>query len=164
MEIENDISAKADALWADELLSQQYTSNYFLDETQITLISTYDVDGNSIFLRDSPNVSYELEKWQSDKEKHTEIWNMFAMIIPKSIRADIVEFSIYTDGSEGELAGVERNSIDSSKWTLLVDVIDAYPNGNLDKNELSYSLVHEYGHILTASASQMMHEECWQYP
>ena len=50
---------------------------------------------------------------------------------------------------------VERDQQDPSKWILSIDIIDVYPSGNFDGKEITYSLIHEFGHILTAGASQV---------
>ncbi|MCK4268082.1 MAG: hypothetical protein KAX16_04560, partial [Actinomycetia bacterium] len=50
---------------------------------------------------------------------------------------------------------VERESNDPDQWTLSVDIVDAYKDGELNKKDLVFSLVHELGHILTLGPDQI---------
>jgi hypothetical protein len=55
-----------------------------------------------------------------------------------------------SDGRSNILAGVSRTVGNPAKWGLRVDVIDAG-----DPYQLTYTLVHEFGHLLTLNPSQV---------
>jgi hypothetical protein len=66
----------------------------------------------------------------------------------------VTEFAILSDGSNHVLAGVSPTYSNPRHWTLKVDVVDA---GN--PYSLYYSLLHEYGHLLTLNASEVPPDE-----
>jgi len=155
IEIEQQILADADSIWDSAMESEQYQIQPADEESYVTLITTYDVNGNEIVLNKKHDVSDDLIDWQENIEKHNEIWELFTSLIPKQSRSDVSAFTIYTDGRDGEMAAVERDQQDPSKWILSIDIIDVYPSGNFDEKEITYSLIHEFGHILTAGALQV---------
>ena len=126
----------------------------FDTEEETTLI-TYKVVGDSIQEPSSGSVSEDLKNLQEDTSKHNEIWTLFATIIPSQFREDIVKFEISTDGKEGALAGVYQDEGDLRDWVLVIDIVDAYDGDSLVKDDLIFSLVHEYGHVLTLNSSQV---------
>jgi len=92
--------------------------------------------------------------WQQDKEKHPEIWNIFTKLIPENQR-NVSVFYITTDGVNGISGGVERDIDDISKWHLFYDISDAYPIEFIDENEIIYTTIHEFGHIITSGPDQI---------
>ena len=59
-------------------------------------ISLYQIRGDKIILHTEYIVSENLKSIQLNKEKHKEIWNLFAKIIPKDKRNKITQFLIYS--------------------------------------------------------------------
>ena len=55
-----------------------------------------------------------------------------------------------SDGQSQILAGVSRTLDDPTDWELFVDVIDGS-----NRYSLTYSLMHEFGHLLTLNSSQV---------
>lgn len=92
----------------------------------------------------------DVESELDARTTHEQIWNYFASLIPVSERGFLVEFSVMSDGASNILAGVRRTNEDPNTWMLRVDVLDAR-----DQHELTYTLMHEYGHLLTLESSQV---------
>ncbi len=81
---------------------------------------------------------------------HRRVWNYFAALIPPDQRAMLTEFSIVSDGADNTLAAVVQTDDDATRWRLEVDGADAD-----DYYYLSFTLVHEFAHLLTLNASQV---------
>ncbi|MDH3313929.1 MAG: hypothetical protein OEM28_12425 [Nitrosopumilus sp.] len=114
----------------------------------------YNVSQNTITLNKLPQLPFNLLHWQQDKEKHHEIWNIFTKLIPENQR-NVSIFYITTDGIDGISGGVERDADDISKWHLFYDILDAYPIEFIDENEIIYTTIHEFGHIVTSGPDQI---------
>ena len=118
-----------------------------LDE-EYTLV-VYEVDGNRISSPDFEDVADDLRVYQEDEQKHFAIWAYFAGIIPPENRENVTQYVITTDGLGGSLAAVAQSSDDPFEWALEVDIVDT---SNIQ--ELTFTLIHEYGHLLTLNAEQ----------
>jgi hypothetical protein len=114
----------------------------------------YNVSQNTITLNKLPQLPFNLLHWQQDKEKHHEIWNIFTKLIPENQR-NVSVFYITTDGVDGISGGVERDVDDISKWYLFYDISDAYPIEFIDDNEIIYTTIHEFGHIVSSGSYQI---------
>ncbi|HSH01550.1 MAG TPA: hypothetical protein VLL52_03455, partial [Anaerolineae bacterium] len=78
-------------------------------------------------------------------------------------RAVFVKFVIFTDGPEEIMAAVEPvEEGDLSRWVLAVDIEDI-----ADVDDLNYTLIHEYAHVMTLDDSQVASgvtsESCDEY-
>ena len=99
--------------------------------------------------------------------EHQEIWDYFSAMIPYEYRENLVEFIIFTGGSDGTLAMVdsylyydENETPIRDEWALNVDIEDAFIDGELyadssDTYGLTYTLIHEFGHLLTLTIEQV---------
>ncbi|MCH9657611.1 hypothetical protein K0U27_02765 [archaeon] len=114
----------------------------------------YDVFGSDIILDDLPQLPSDLLHLQQNVEKHQKIWDVFVRLIPESTR-NVSMFYLTTDGEGGIGGGVERDVTDPSMWHLFYDILDAYPAETMDDNEITYTTIHEYGHILTSGTDQI---------
>jgi len=117
-------------------------------------IAFYNVSQNTITLNKLPQLPFNLLHWQQDKEKHREIWNIFTKLIPENQR-NVSVFYITTDGVDGISGGIERDADDISKWHLFYDISDAYPIEFIDDNEIIYTTIHEFGHIVSSGPDQI---------
>lgn len=100
----------------------------------------------------NPDVdTQDLKKLQMSRNDHDRIWKYFRAIIPLEQRSFLTEFIIITDGNRNLLAAVSQTEEAPDKWALLVDIADT-------KNayELTYTLIHEYGHLLTLGPDQVV--------
>lgn len=122
----------------------------FKEENTVLTLVTYEVDGNKITGPHNEPVPSELKEEQRNRKMHEAIWNYFASIIPSGERTQISEFSIFTDGRGGHLAAVGQTFSDPEAWMLEVDILDSE-----SYYDLTYTLLHEQGHLLTLNAEQV---------
>jgi hypothetical protein len=121
-----------------------------LKEEKGILLVTYEVKGDRISGPQIQPVPDNLKDKQKDRATHESIWNYFASIIPPEERSQVAEFSIFTDGNSRHLAAVRQTFSDPKQWMLQVDILDAESYYGL-----TYTLIHEQGHLLTLSAEQV---------
>ena len=118
-------------------------------QSEFTLV-TYTVSGNAItdpvYVRP---ISIDLKPYQEDTASQEKIWQFVIDIIPADQRTLITRFVIFTDGVSNSLGAVEQTD-DPHNWMLEMDIEDA-------KNfpDLSTTLIHELGHLLTLNDSQV---------
>jgi len=120
-------------------------------DEEVDYLVDYDVNGDQI---ESPlvfSVRDDLEDEQGDRATHEKIWQYFTRLIPAEYRGFVSGFSIFTDGEKNYLAAVNQSESDPEQWVLNVDIADSY-----EKTNLTYTLLHEYGHLLTLNAEQVV--------
>lgn len=133
------------AVGEDQVLSRKS----FAEEDDVYLV-TYEVRGDEISRPHFESIPSDLEDEQNDRTTHEFIWNYFAAIVPPQERERVSEFSIFTDGRRNHLAAVGQTYYDPLEWTLYVDILDS---GNY--YDLTYTLIHEQGHLLTLNSEQV---------
>src|SRR5687768_9178983 len=138
-----------DTVTAKVDLSGKESDHTFKEEGGISLI-TYDVAQDEISDPHIESVPDELEDERDDRAAHEAIWNYYASIIPPAERELLTEFSIFTDGRGNHLAAVSPTFPDPEQWSLHVDILDAE-----SYYDLTYTLLHEQGHLLTLNAEQV---------
>jgi hypothetical protein len=117
----------------------------------VTLV-TYTITGDQIKNPvEGRNVSSDLKVYQKDRPTQQRIWNYFAAIIPPDQRKFLDAFIVFTDGKENILAFVAQSDTSPDEWVLSVDILDA-----TNPKDLTYTLIHEYGHLLTLNPSQVI--------
>lgn len=100
----------------------------------------------------NPDVeSQDLKKLQMSRNEHNRIWEYFRAIIPLEQRSFLTEFIIITDGNRNLLAAVSQTEDAPDKWALLVDIADTK-----NAHELTYTMIHEFGHLLTLGPEQVV--------
>lgn len=135
-------------------------SDQNLKEGKGTVLVTYEVAGDNIRDPHIQPVPNDLKDKQKDQATHESIWNYFASIIPPEERAQISEFSIFTDGKGKHLAAVGQTPSDPQQWELQVDIQDAK-----SYYDLTYTLIHEQGHLLTLNSEQVPPSDAvFKYP
>ncbi|WLR42523.1 hypothetical protein LC087_17820 [Bacillus carboniphilus] len=90
-------------------------------------------------------------------EGNEELWRLFTQVIPMNQRQMIGEFGVFTDGIGTTLAYVEPLDKDPIQWTLRIDPADttSFP-------DFIYTIVHEFGHLLTLKNSEIpIHEDSY---
>ena len=120
------------------------------DEDNTTYIITYLVSGNEINDPSFESVPADLQDEQDDTAAHQKLWEYFMNLIPLEGRQDLAEFSVMTDGQENVLAAVAQTYNDPALWGLEVDIADSQ-----EYDYLSYTLVHEFAHLLTLGPDQV---------
>lgn len=119
------------------------------DEEPITLV-TYLISGDEISDPQFEDVSADLQDEQEDETTHAQVWQYFSALIPAADRHALVEYAIMTDGKDNTLAAVSQTQNSADEWSLQVDIADT-----ANYYDLTYTLVHEYGHLLTLGPEQV---------
>ena len=120
------------------------------EEPEQLYLVTYSVSGDQISDPYFEDVSPDLTSFQEDEVSHREIWDYFVSLIPSNERQSLAEYSIVTDGEGNVLAAVAQTYYDPALWGLEVDIRDSD-----DKLNLTYTLIHEYAHLLTLGPDQV---------
>ncbi|HZG77722.1 MAG TPA: stalk domain-containing protein [Paenibacillus sp.] len=123
-----------------------------------THLATYDIRGASLTNRQVEKVDAELAQLRDDEETQLELWNLFRSIIPAEARGDVAQFGFFTDGVDGTLAYVVQLEEDPTRWSVNVDLQDAY-----DLPMLAATLVHEYAHVASLNERQLSLDFIDQY-
>lgn len=120
-------------------------------EAESTILVTYTVDGDELLYPEiNPDVPSRWQNLQENTEAHHNLWRYYTTLIPASERTYLNEFIVYTDGKDEELAAVSQSLTGPARWDLMVDITDAeHPQ------DLTFTLVHEFGHLLTLNADQV---------
>ncbi|HEU0291662.1 MAG TPA: hypothetical protein VFR47_02950 [Anaerolineales bacterium] len=124
--------------------------NEAVSEEEITYVVHYTVVGDQLKTPLFFEVGDALEDEQEDRVTHEAIWTLFTHLIPAKQREVLNGFAIFTDGKENYLAAVNQADRNPYKWELNVDIADSTV-----KTELAYTLLHEYGHLLTLTGEQV---------
>jgi hypothetical protein len=128
------------------------TTRRSLDAKGIYVLVAYTIDGDQIRDPiDERGLSESLTDYQKDRQTQQRIWDYFAAIIPPEQRTFLDAFIIFTDGKENLLASVSQSRNSADEWVLGVDIVDA-----TNPKDLTFTLVHEYGHLLTLNPSQVV--------
>ena len=117
------------------------------EEGEITL---YRVQGESIVKITDYNVTGQDLNYQQDTQKHQELWDLVKKVMPASYRTKMSEFLIYNGDVSGSAGFVFETASDLSKWRMGIAI-----NYADDQQELTYTVIHEFGHILTLNNDQV---------
>lgn len=127
------------------------TRKYFVANDEYTLV-TYDVAGDELENPvDESGLPKNIRDYQNDSATQERIWKYFAAIIPPENRKYLKAYVVFTDGKDNLLASVAQSSRSPNDWALSVDIMDAF-----NPQDLTFTLVHEYGHLLTLNPSQVV--------
>ena len=130
--------------------NEEDIENESAEETEPEYLVTYTVSGDLISNPAYENVSADLIKYQEDEASHRKIWEYFTTLIPSKERRLLIEYSIVTDGEGNMLAAVGQSQYDPALWVLEMDIRDSS-----DIDNLIYTLIHEYAHLLTLGPQQV---------
>lgn len=122
--------------------------NYVEPDSHILV--TYSVSGDEIVSPVIAPIPSELKDEQQNSASQKEAWQMFTTLIPAQDRQMVAQYLIFTDGSEETLAAVDQLPNDPTRWIVEVDIADLE-----NKDELLFTLIHEYAHLLTLNAAQV---------
>jgi hypothetical protein len=125
------------------------TESFQLPDEERRLV-TYSIQGNELGNPLFESVPTDLSDEQADVPSHQAIWSYFARIIPQDDRGFVTEFSVLTDGKDNLLAAVAQSQNNPAHWRLEVDIADAQ-----DYEGLTFTLIHEFGHLLTLNEKQV---------
>jgi hypothetical protein len=111
---------------------------------------TYEVNGDELLHPVLASVPRNLVKYQKDFASQKDAWKLFTALIPREQRSLLSQFQIMTDGPGGVLSAVEQTTDDPRRWVLETDIADAP-----DTKNLAFTLLHEFGHLLTLGPAQV---------
>lgn len=111
---------------------------------------TYSVDGDQISAPEYDSVSSDLNQIQQDSVTQQTAWDLFTHLIPLEERWMVGQYLVFTDGESNVLAAVEQTYYDPNLWIVEVDAADLK-----NQDELVFTLVHEYAHLLTLNPTQV---------
>lgn len=115
-------------------------------------IASYQINGDNISKIDDNNIG---QAWMQDELKHREMFEKFTQLIPADQRGAITQFQVI-DGQGGLYGYVYPLNADLSEWAMGLAIDIAYAGGVLDADgEISYTIIHEFGHVLTLSNKQL---------
>lgn len=118
-------------------------------------ITLYKVEGEKIIKSKDYKVTGQLLEFQKDTKKHEEIWNLVKKIVPLAYRSKMKEFIIFSGEESGTAGYVIEATKDLSKWQMGIAIDFAYSGGFNSDGELAYTIVHEFGHIITLDNTQV---------
>ncbi|MAG91196.1 hypothetical protein CMO83_03865 [Candidatus Woesearchaeota archaeon] len=155
LRIEEEISQNAEDIGEDFFEGEEDFKDIVPED--ITILAKYNINGEAIQLYEKPALDdNSLKTLQDDSDKHQIIWDRYKSLIPLSNTPFLVEYHVGTDGKEETFAAVNQNEKNLKNWDLMIDIQDAFVSGNeLDKKELTYTLIHEFGHLLTLNEKQV---------
>ena len=113
-------------------------------------ITLYRVNGDVIEKVRDFKVSGVNAAYQKDVIKHQELWETIKKVVPPSYRNYMGEFLIFNGEESGTAGFVFELNDELSKWQMGIDITLAD-----DEQELLYTVIHEFGHILTLNITQV---------
>lgn len=118
-------------------------------------ITVYRVNGDNIVKEKDYEVSGKALDFQKDVAKHQEIWELTKKIIPANYLTKMSRFMIFAGEDSGTAGYVYNTTDDLSKWEMGIAIDFAYEGGFNADGELAYTIIHEFGHILTLEIAQV---------
>ena len=122
------------------------------NEGEITLYSV--ANGKLTKTTDYKVTGTDLD-FQNDVEKHNQIWELVKKVVPLNQLEKMSEFMIYNGNSSGTAGYVVEKTKDLSKWQMGIAIDFAFQGGFNHQGELAYTIIHEFGHILTLNDNQL---------
>ncbi len=113
-------------------------------------ITLYKVNGEIITKIKDYQVSGQDLAYQQDTKKHQDIWTLVKKVMPTAYRSKMNEFLIYNGEANGSAGFVFETAQDLSKWRMGIAI-----NFADNQQELTYTIIHEFGHILTLNNDQV---------
>ena len=118
-------------------------------------LSLYSVNGYDINKITDYKISDNLLDLQKDSKKHTEIWDLISKVIPNNYITFFNEYLIMTGNESGVAGFVVQTKEDLTKWKIGIAIDLAYEGGFNKDGELSYTIIHEFAHVLTLNNTQL---------
>lgn len=118
-------------------------------------ITLYKVENGNIIKSGDYKVSGEDLNFQKDIEKHKKIWELVRKIVPLNQLKKMSEFMIYNGEVSGSAGYVFEKNPNLTKWQMGIAINYAFDGGFNKGGELAYTIIHEFGHILTLNDTQV---------
>lgn len=119
-------------------------------------LSLYEIINGTIIKIKDFSVSSNLKSFQTDTEKHGQMWDFFKKLIPDHDRRFITEFEVFHGGGGllGYVAPIDYNDLSRWRMGLAIDAAVGLDRV-LFENDFTYTCIHEYGHVLTLNDLQV---------
>jgi len=159
--IEAKVSPKNNFLDNSNIVS--YLDNLeYVDEEEGIDLATYEIVNEKINLTNKTN-NPEFTLEANNTAEHNFLWDYFYSIFGEINTTKYIDnFIINTDGVDGSLASMYLN--DDNVWGFYVDPADTLEKGKFfDLQDFTYTLVHEFGHLLTLNDSQVDYDNYDEY-
>ena len=129
--------------------------SYTENDEEGTNLATYTINGDRTITPANLTSNAKYLQEAHNVDEHTFLWTFYTDIFKNVSYINFLSrFIINTDGEEGSLASIYLD--DSYVWELYIDPADALRNGTLfDPQDFTYTLVHEFAHLLTLNESQV---------
>ncbi len=134
----------------NDIMRASTTPGEYEKADQETYLAIYKVTGEEITDPVFETVPTELKSKQDDLATQKQAWEYFAALIPEQHRDMISNYLVLTDGKDNVLAAVAQTRDDPTRWVLEVDIADTSDYANL-----TFTMMHEFGHLLTLNANQV---------
>lgn len=131
----------------DVALDNPSTSEEFVEENYYVI---YTIEDDKLASRTDIVANNNISADYDSRARHEFLWNYFADLIPLEERKHVTEFAVISDGKDEILGAVTPNYDNPNEWTLEIDTLDSDDNYNL-----TYTLMHEFGHLLTLNSKQV---------
>ena len=118
-------------------------------------ITLYKVENGTITKSADYKVSGKDLEYQKDVAKHNQIWDLVKKIVPLNQLKKMSEFMIYNGEVSGSAGYVVERKSDLSEWQMGIAINYAFEGGFNKGGELAYTIIHEFGHILTLNDTQL---------
>ncbi|HEY2979986.1 MAG TPA: hypothetical protein VGJ22_02290 [Anaerolineales bacterium] len=116
---------------------------------EATYLTTYLVLGDHIGTPFLESVPAEFQDEQADAQAQQRTWDYFTALIPADQRRMLTAYVVITDGRD-DILGAVTQVRSPDRWALEIDIKDAE-----DPYDLTYTLLHEFAHLLTLNADQV---------
>ena len=113
-------------------------------------ITLYSVNGETINKLTDYKVAGQDLAYQRDIAEHQRLWGLTKRVVPTNYRSKMNEFMIYNGEVTGSAGYVFETKNDLSTWQMGLAI-----NFADDQRELVYTIIHEFGHILTLNNTQV---------
>lgn len=175
-------SALVDQLIADIRYHSRQTSDYTMDpdecregeiydpvdERCYPMVDTFDDYSNERTIdheEDDLPITDTYTIWSDDQltltqgqqiSEHEQIWEIFSDLIPASVRTDLVAIE-FGDNPDSDTWGfVEQTAGRHTQRKIVFNLWTIYTSpGQLDIDELTHTIIHEFAHILTLNQQQV---------
>ena len=142
--------------WQDTVYSKYITLTDSTDSCTVT-VSNYSAGITNVL------ASYPVQNGepQITDPQHAAAWAYLCSILPPESRMKIAEFNLYSDGFSNVLAYTSPiktdDRTDNNRFSLNIDYYDIYDENGAkrDWSKLTYTILHEYGHILLEDETQI---------
>ncbi|NDI35863.1 hypothetical protein [Chengkuizengella sediminis] len=137
-----------------ELIEEVGIESVSDNQEEETPLISYDVIDDEL---SNPILEVEDKKWEQDQqdiEKHTQLWQLFANIVPSKERNMVTGFYVFTDGAGNTLGAVEPRYENPEEWLLSLDIAEMD-----NTKELIGTIIHEFGHLLFLNQAQVPYSE-----